>query len=91
MFDEWVSNDINLGTAVYVFNIAAKLTLTDVNYTLDGTLIGRYTQFYNITDGFAYNVPVLSLDDIPYGEHTLRVDAFGPNLTLVLFDYAIYT
>ena len=79
------------GTAVYIFNIAVRLTLTDVNFTLDGTLVGRYTEFYNISEQYVYNVPILSLNGIPYGEHTLTVDAFGPNQTLVLFDYAIYT
>lgn len=90
-FPHDLCDEIPIGTAVYVFNIAAKLTLTDVNFTLDGNQIGRYTQFYNMTDGFAYDVPILSMNNVPYGDHTLRVDAFGPNQTLVLFDYAIYT
>lgn len=79
------------GTAIYVFTIAADLTLTDVNFTLDGTQIGRYTEFYNMSESFAYNNSILSLNNIPYGEHSLTVDAFGPNQTLVLFDYALYT
>ncbi|KAL4252905.1 hypothetical protein ABKN59_003567 [Abortiporus biennis] len=79
------------GTAIYLFNIAVRLTLTDVNFTLDGSYLGRYTQFFNVTDQYLYNVPIFALDSIPYSEHTLVVSAFGPNYTIVFFDYALYT
>ncbi|KAI0796187.1 hypothetical protein C8Q75DRAFT_803223 [Abortiporus biennis] len=79
------------GTAVYVYSIAVRLTLTDVNFTLDGTFMGRYTEFYNVTDQYLFNAPMFALDSIPYGEHTLVASAFGPNDTLVYFDYALYT
>lgn len=82
---------MQLGTAFYLFNILVKLTLTDVNVTLDGQLVGSYTRFSNITEQFLYDVPIYSQEDIPYGEHTVLVSAFGPDQTNVLFDYAIYT
>ncbi|KAI0758508.1 hypothetical protein BC629DRAFT_1273821, partial [Irpex lacteus] len=79
------------GTAFYIFNILVKLALTDVNVTLDGELLGRYTRTPNITEGFLYNASIFSKENIPYGEHTVGVSAFGPNQTNVLFDYAMYT
>ncbi|KAI0339733.1 hypothetical protein BDW22DRAFT_1335931 [Trametopsis cervina] len=81
------------GTAFYIFNILVRLTLTDVNITLDGTLVGSYTRFANVSEQeqFLYNVPIFAHDYIPYGEHTVGVSAFGPYQTNVLFDYAVYT
>ena len=80
-----------LGTAFWIFNILVKLALTNVNITLDGELIDTYSHTPNLTQGFSYNNSIFSREDIPYGEHTVGVSAFGPNQTNVLFDYAIYT
>ena len=67
------------------------MTLTDVNITLDGRLAGQYNVFSDISEQFKYDVPVFTQENIPYGEHTIEMSAFGPNLTYVMFDYAIYT
>ena len=74
-----------------MYNILIKLVLTDVNFTLDGKFVDRYTQTPDINEEYEYNALVFSQDDIPYGEHTLEMSAFGPNQTTVLFDYALYT
>ncbi|KAI0091410.1 hypothetical protein BDY19DRAFT_624562 [Irpex rosettiformis] len=79
------------GTAVYIFNILVKQALTNVNITLDGQLVNTYAHTPDLTNQFAYNASVFSKENIPYGEHTVGVSAFGPNQTNVLFDYAIYT
>lgn len=79
------------GTAIYITNILVRLALTDVNITLDGQLVSRYTILPNISEQFKYDTLVFSQDSIPYGEHTVEMSAFGPNQTNVLFDYAIYT
>lgn len=80
-----------VGTAVYLYNILVKLALTDVNITLDGQLAYRYTLVPNISEQYRYDALIFSQEDIPYGEHTVEMSAFGPNQTVVLFDYAIYT
>ncbi|KAI0346980.1 hypothetical protein BDW22DRAFT_1351313 [Trametopsis cervina] len=81
------------GTAVYLFNILENRVLTDVNITMDGQFVTRFTNTPNLPDfdQFVYNFPVFSSDTLPFGEHTVEMSAFGPDQTLVLFDYAVYT
>ncbi|KAI0346981.1 hypothetical protein BDW22DRAFT_1425072 [Trametopsis cervina] len=80
------------GTAVYLFNILEGGLLTDVNITIDGQFATRFTNTPDLPDSeFVYNVPVFSVDTLPFGEHTVEMSAFGPDQALVLFDYAIYT
>ncbi|THH29505.1 hypothetical protein EUX98_g4680 [Antrodiella citrinella] len=81
------------GSAVYIFNILTRLTLTDVNITLDGNFVTNFNLFQNVSvfDQYAYNFPILALDSIPYGEHTVTVTTVGTNTSLLLFDYAVYT
>lgn len=84
---------MRVGTAVYIFNIVRRLTLTNLNVTLDGSVAKTYTIFPNITDEFMYNVPIFSVDSLADAEHTVTVTGFPLDNTgsLVLFDYAIYT
>ena len=62
-----------------------------MNFTLDGQSAGRYTVVPDISEQFEYDVPVFMQDRLPYGEHTVEMTAYGPNDTVILFDYAIYT
>ncbi|KAI0792655.1 hypothetical protein C8Q75DRAFT_713837 [Abortiporus biennis] len=79
------------GTAIYVYNIASQGILTDVTFTLDGQDAGHFTETFDMPVRTMYNVLIFSQDSMPMGDHTLVVSAFGPNYTIVLFDYAIYT
>ncbi|TCD69456.1 hypothetical protein EIP91_007582 [Steccherinum ochraceum] len=81
------------GTAVYVFNVLPRLTLTNVNITLDGTFATNFTHFQNVSilEQYTYNVPIFAVDSLQYGEHTVAVTAVGSNTTSLLFDYAVYT
>lgn len=81
------------GTAVYVFNVLPRLTLTNVNITLDGTFAANFTHFQNVSilEQYTYNVPIFAVDSLQYGEHTVAVTAVGSNTTSLLFDYAVYT
>lgn len=77
------------GTAIYLFHILARDYLTDVNITLDGEFATRVTLTWTAAT-FEYNALVFSQIDMPDGEHTVGMSAFGPQDSTILFDYAIY-
>ena len=79
------------GTAIQVFIIGARSTLTDVQFTLDNASVGRFTSSFTGGDQFVYNVAALSKDGIPDGDHTLQMQSVGTQDVLILFDYAVYT
>jgi hypothetical protein len=81
------------GTAVYLFNILENGALTDVNITVDGNFVTRYTYQPQLPDYmlFVYNTPIFSQENLSFGTHSVEVSAFGPDHTIVLFDYALYT
>jgi hypothetical protein len=64
---------------------------TNVNVTLDG----KFATQFNVSGGpdeqYSYNQTVFAREELPYGEHTVEVVADGPEYTLMLFDYALYT
>ena len=84
---------IMAGNAVYLFNILQNGALTDVNITVDGKFASRYTYQPQLPDymQFVYNTPIFSQENLPFGDHSVQVSAFGPDHTVVLFDYALYT
>ncbi|TCD69083.1 hypothetical protein EIP91_008981 [Steccherinum ochraceum] len=68
---------------------------TTVDITLDGTFVSSFDSSKNVSiqGHFLYNVSMLSLDSLSFGEHTVNVTTTGPggNDSLILFDYAVYT
>ncbi|KAM5536345.1 hypothetical protein V8D89_009997 [Ganoderma adspersum] len=85
------------GSAVYVYNIIANeipsaTTLTQVNFFVDGVFVGNYEHAPQSTGPtFAYGVLVYANVSIPYGRHNFIMAAQGPNTSLILFDYMMYT
>ena len=85
------------GSAVYVYNIIANAipsatTLTQVNFFIDNDLVGNYEHVpQNTGPTFEYGVLVYANASIPYGAHNFIMSAQGPNTSLILFDYMMYT
>ncbi|KAI1790962.1 hypothetical protein LXA43DRAFT_1013838 [Ganoderma leucocontextum] len=84
------------GSAVYVFNMIANRhgttsTETHITFFIDDENVGQYDHTPNDTSDFQYQVPVYTNSTLPYGEHSLKIVADGTQLSLVLFDYVVYT
>ena len=85
------------GTAVYVYNVLANYveyttTLTSLNFTLDGDLIGSFIHIPTNSTSFQYDVPVFVKTGLSNTSHTIVITAGGDiNSSLVLFDYIVYT
>ncbi|KAI0673886.1 hypothetical protein C8Q78DRAFT_658019 [Trametes maxima] len=85
------------GTAVYVFFIVPNTvpfttTLTNLSFSLDDASAGQ--PFIHIPDSssdISYQVPVFTATNLANTKHTVKVSTGGPNATLMLFDYMIYT
>lgn len=84
------------GIAVYVFNTVpdspgGAMTLTNLNFTLDQACAGNFTHVPNRTVFISYHVPVFTKTSLADTQHTLDMRATGPDASLVLFDYALYS
>ncbi|OSD04809.1 hypothetical protein PYCCODRAFT_1433148 [Trametes coccinea BRFM310] len=84
------------GTAVYVFNLIANSygaigTQTNLSFSIDGTYMGQYVHLPDPSSTILYNVCVFSTSTLPNQTHTLEMRATGPNGSLILFDYIVYT
>jgi hypothetical protein len=71
-------------------------TNTQLDISLDGALVGSYTQPPSISAGenYLYNVPVYSNANLGPGEHSLTLMGKRRNeneSVSLLFDYAMYT
>ncbi|PIL37491.1 hypothetical protein GSI_01185 [Ganoderma sinense ZZ0214-1] len=82
--------------AIYVFNIVPNsadgaTTLTNLSFFLDNAYVGQFRHVPDQTSNIAYGVPVYVNHSLPDAQHTLDMRATGPNASLVLFDYAIYS
>lgn len=74
-----------------MFNILAQEVLTVMNFTLDGEDAGSFTWDNSSSFQFLYNQAVFSRENLQSGSHTLVATASGSNVSLILFDYAVYT
>ena len=85
------------GSAVYAYNIIANqipftTTLTNLTFSIDGDPVGTYVHIpENTTNTFEYGVLVYANTSLPYTSHVFVMSAGGPNDSLVLFDYLVYT
>lgn len=92
-------NHLQLGTAIYIFFIAANqiaggiiTTLMECNFTLDGQQAGFFQHIPNASQDFEYNVLAFNRTGLRNVDHTVSATAGGVNYHLLLnFDYAIYT
>ena len=93
--DQLISLTFN-GVAIYVFNIipnsaGGATTLTNLSFFLDHEYVGQFIHLPDQTTNIAYHVPVYVNESLPDTQHSLDIRATGPNASLVLFDYAIYS
>ncbi|KAJ7573687.1 hypothetical protein C8J56DRAFT_981893 [Mycena floridula] len=86
------------GTAIYVFFILVNDPPPDVtagtesNFTLDGTMSGKFVHQPIAGLGFQYNQLVFSAENLPYADHKLLIGtAAQDHNVFVNFDYAIYS
>ncbi|KAM5539938.1 hypothetical protein V8D89_006441 [Ganoderma adspersum] len=85
------------GSAVYAYNMIANqipyvTTLTNLTFSIDGDLVGTYVHIpENTTNTFEYGVLVYANTSLSYGQHFFVMSAGGPNASVFLFDYLIYT
>ncbi|KAJ7440142.1 hypothetical protein FB451DRAFT_1344130 [Mycena latifolia] len=83
-----------LGTAIYLFcvvpnTIPSTTTFVNLQFTLDGVLIGTYTHAPDSSTDILYSVPVLSSQNLKNEPHTLVAQTASNSL--FIFDFAIYT
>ncbi|KAH8102717.1 hypothetical protein BXZ70DRAFT_929599 [Cristinia sonorae] len=81
------------GSAVYVFCIQPRLTLLNVDISLDGVNVSNFNHFNDVSvaEQYTYDVPIFGRSGIALGQHTISVTAVGTSDDVVLFDYALYT
>ena len=85
------------GTAIYVYNVLANTvpstdTLTALEFTLDGTMVGTFYHVPTTLLAYEYNVSVYANETLPNVDHELVIQAAEVAYpVLILFDYAIYT
>ncbi len=82
------------GSALYVYNILANsvpgtTTFSDISYSIDGEAVGRFTRSPDSSSTVLYNQLVYHNTTLNHGPHTLIMT--HANVTLILFDYLIYT
>ncbi|KAM5539186.1 hypothetical protein V8D89_007059 [Ganoderma adspersum] len=82
------------GSALYVFNILPNsvpgtTTYTNISFTIDGESAGRFTRTPDSSSTILYNQLVYHNTALDYGPHTLVMTP--ANVTLILFDYLVYT
>lgn len=66
-------------------------TVTNMNFIIDGVLVGNFLHNPSTSTEFIYNVPVYINESLLSREHQFRMEATGNRLVLILFDYLIYT
>ena len=66
---------------------------SDMDFFIDGQLVGSYVHPPNGDGTYEYNVPVYANDSLPPGEHTIIVVNGRPSgrQSLTLLDYIIYS
>jgi len=77
------------GIAISAF--CALHNFTNMQFLIDGNMAG---QFSRTVDDFQYNVPVFAKGGLSPGQHTftlLNTPSDSTTLSLVLFDYLVYT
>ncbi|KAH9897641.1 hypothetical protein C8Q73DRAFT_681994 [Cubamyces lactineus] len=84
------------GRAVYVFKLIANTvpsisTFTALDFYLDDSFVDTYYHRPNRSTGIVYDVPVYVNTTLANGPHTLVISTAARNVSLVLFDYMIYT
>ncbi|KAI0325589.1 hypothetical protein GY45DRAFT_1374616 [Cubamyces sp. BRFM 1775] len=89
-----------IGHAVYVYHIVVNIlvpntyTTTDLTFYIDSEYVGDYTHdptSNTSTPSVFYHQLVYSNDSLAQGEHTFQIIASGNSISLILFDYIIYT
>ncbi|KAF5373808.1 hypothetical protein D9758_000976 [Tetrapyrgos nigripes] len=87
-------------TAIYIFFILANnegpdiTTVTECNFTLDGTVVGHFLHQPNASISLVYgdDAMVFSKTGLANGNHTFQISTAGLDHNVyVNFDYAIYT
>ena len=81
-----------IGTAIYAFCADIIVGSTSMTFFIDDERVG---QFSRNSGGASYNIPVFVNTNLLPGEHVFTLmngalDGSG-NVTLVLFDYLIYS
>ncbi|KAI0658434.1 hypothetical protein C8Q70DRAFT_195486 [Cubamyces menziesii] len=84
------------GRAVYVFNLIVNTvpsvsTFTALDFCLDGSFVGTYAHWPNNSTEVEYDVPVYVNTTLVDGPHTLVISTAASIVSLILFDYIIYT
>ncbi|KAF9266984.1 hypothetical protein L218DRAFT_956072 [Marasmius fiardii PR-910] len=63
----------------------------DLKFTLDGSPVGNDFSLQPNSTDYQYNVPVITLEDLPNKEHEFTMEASSTTTdSVVLFDYATY-
>ena len=85
------------GTAVYVYNVLVNDPSTFppavIHFTLDGDMVGGFSQPPSTTQGFTYVYQslVYSHSGLSNREHVLVIQATAGNFSLIMLDYIKYT
>ena len=86
------------GNKTYLFNALANTvdvdqdTATNMTFSLDGETVGTFDHVPSSSTEFQYNVPVYTNQSLENMQHELVIEARnGPQPSLILFDYIIYT
>ncbi|KAI0722307.1 hypothetical protein C8T65DRAFT_564905, partial [Cerioporus squamosus] len=84
------------GTAVYVYNILANnvlptITFTNISFYLDGRYVGQFIHAPDDSSTMQYNALVYHDPGLANAPHTLLMSASGADISLILFDYLVYT
>jgi hypothetical protein len=83
--------------AIYVFCIvpnfpSSETTFSNMTFTLDSHLVGRFAYTPTNSTKYLYNVPVYTKTSLDNVLHNLVVEAqAGTHSSYLAFDYAIYT
>ncbi|KAI0714685.1 hypothetical protein C8Q76DRAFT_673819 [Earliella scabrosa] len=84
------------GTAVYLYFLVPKplpftTTMMNTTFFLDGELDGEFFHAQDSGEDFEYRVPVYVKEQLENREHSFMLRATGTVMSLVLFDYLVYT
>lgn len=86
------------GVAVYVYHLLANgppgiVVYTNLTFYLDDHHVGVFSHVPEIsnTTTIQYHVPVYVNTTLPDAPHTLVISATGRDVSLILFDFVVYT
>ena len=84
------------GVAVYVYNIVVNnlsptITFTNISFYLDGEYVRQYIHAADDSSTVQCNTLVFEDSNLSNTQHTLLMTAAGTDISLILFDYLIYT